>query len=136
MVSLNLSAPYRCTQLALAMMRRHRYGRVVTIGSAAGSIGGIGQAAYAATKSGLLGMMRSFAREVAPYNITVNVIAPGFVDSDALAPGLRTKFAQSVPLRRLGTAEEVAAMASYLCSSEAGYVTGQLFAIDGGLTAF
>ncbi len=134
MVALNLGGPYRCTQLALNMMRRAGFGRVIMIGSAAGALGGVGQAVYASTKSGLFGMVNSFARECAPFGITVNIVSPGFIDDVELPAALKTKFVRLVPLGRLGTREEVATMVCYLCSRDAGYVTGQVFSIDGGLT--
>lgn len=135
MVALNLGSVLHCTQKVASSMRSRRSGRIVMIGSSAGTVGGIGQAAYAATKSGLIGMCRSFARELAPFGITVNVVAPGFIQTSADAgPAISDKrIANLVLLRRLGRAEEVAGLVDYLCSSDAGYITGQVLHVDGGL---
>jgi 3-oxoacyl-[acyl-carrier protein] reductase len=123
--------------LVYGMMRRRR-GRIVNVSSAAALRGLPGQAAYAAANSGLHGFTRSLARELARFSITVNAVAPGYIETEvtsSLPPKRREEIGREIPLGRMGTVEEVAALVRFLCASDAGYITGQVYAIDGGLTA-
>jgi 3-oxoacyl-[acyl-carrier protein] reductase len=133
----NLDGAFHCTRRALPKMVRARGGRVVTVGSVAGILGNAGQANYAAAKAGLVGLTRAVAREVASRNITCNLVAPGPV-ATAMIAGLpeerRAELARSVPLGRMGTPEDVAAVVAFLCSDAAAYVTGAVVPVDGGLS--
>ena len=136
-IDLNLAAAFRCTREALRGMLRRRWGRIISISSVVGLVGNPGQANYAAAKAGLIGLSLSVAREVANRGITVNVVAPGYVPSrltDAMSEEARDAILGSIPAGRMGTAEEVAAAVRYLASEPASYVTGQVLAIDGGMT--
>ncbi len=136
-LNVNLIAAFRCTREALRGMLRRRWGRIISISSVVGLVGNPGQANYAAAKAGLIGLSLSVAREVANRGITVNVVAPGYVPSrltDAMSEEARQAILGSIPAGRMGTAEEVAAAVRYLTSEPAGYVTGQVLAIDGGMT--
>lgn len=133
----NLKGAFHCTRFASANMVRNHRGRIVNIASVAGIMGNGGQANYAASKAGLIGMTKSVARELAPRGITVNAVAPGLVESEmtqALTDQQREKLMDSVPLKRMGSAAEVASLVAYLCSDAAAYITGQTWAIDGGMT--
>jgi 3-oxoacyl-[acyl-carrier protein] reductase len=136
-LDLNLFAAFRCTREALRGMLRRRWGRIISISSVVGLVGNPGQANYAAAKAGLIGLSLSVAREVANRGTTVNVVAPGYVPSpltDAMSEEARDAILGAIPLGRMGTAEEVAAAVRYLSSEPAGYVTGQVLAVDGGMT--
>lgn len=135
-VDVNLKGPYLLTKALLKGMLRQRWGRVITIASASGVGGQVGQTHYSAAKGGLIAFTKALAREVAAYGVTANAIAPGFIDTEMLAPVPRDKlreYVEGIPLKRLGRPEEVAALAAYLASDEAGYMTGQTLRIDGGL---
>ncbi len=132
----NLTAAFRCTRAALRPMIRQRAGRIINVTSVAGQMGNAGQANYASAKAGLIGLTRSTAREVASRGITVNAVAPGTIDvgmTARLSADQVQRLLEAVPLGRLGTAEEVAAAVVYLASDQAGYVTGQVLNVDGGL---
>jgi len=136
-LDLNLLAAFRCTREALRGMLRRRWGRIISISSVVGLVGNPGQANYAAAKAGLIGLSLSVAREVANRGITVNVVAPGYVPSpltDAMSEEARDAILGAIPAGRMGTAEEVAAAVRYLSSESASYVTGQVLAVDGGMT--
>ena len=135
-VDTNLTGSFRVIQRALPGMMKKRAGRVVLIGSVVGSLGSAGQVNYAATKSALVGMARSFAREYGSRGITFNVVAPGFVDSDmtaVLSESLKEKYLAQIPLARFATTEEVATAVQFIASQGAGYITGAVIPIDGGL---
>jgi NAD(P)-dependent dehydrogenase (short-subunit alcohol dehydrogenase family) len=132
----NLAGAYRVAQRAAKGMLRQRRGRLIFISSVVALVGSPGQANYAASKAGLIGLARSIARELGSRSITANVIAPGFIETDmtaGLGEARQKDILASVPLRRYGTADEVAAAALYLASPAAGYVSGVVLPVDGGL---
>jgi 3-oxoacyl-[acyl-carrier protein] reductase len=130
----NLSAAFRMTRRALRTMIRTRWGRVVNVASVAGQRAAPGQANYATAKAGLVAFTKTVAAEVARRSVTVNAVAPGFVRTD-MTEGLDERLLELVPAQRMGTPEEVAACVRFLASEEAGYVTGAVLTVDGGLTA-
>ena len=135
-IDTNLTGVFRVTKRAVAKMVRQHRGRIIIVSSVSAFIGSAGQANYAAAKAGLVGMARSLAREVASRSITVNVIAPGLVETDmlaALGEERKTAFASQVPLGRIARPEEIAAVVGFLSSEEAGYITGAVVPVDGGL---
>jgi 3-oxoacyl-[acyl-carrier protein] reductase len=137
-IAVDLSAAFVICRAALRPMLRKRYGRILNVSSVSGVIGNAGQANYAAAKAGLIGLTKSLAREVATRNITVNAVAPGFIETDmttTLPDSARAAAVQQVPMGRMGTADEVAACISFLASPEASYVTGHVLHVDGGLGA-
>jgi 3-oxoacyl-[acyl-carrier protein] reductase len=117
-------------------MMKRRFGRIVNIGSIIGASGNAGQANYAAAKAGLVGMSKSLAQEVASRGVTVNVVAPGYIETpmtDVLGEALKTKMVERIPAGRIGKPEDVAAAVLYLASAEAGWVTGQTLHVNGGM---
>ena len=132
----NLTAAFTCAQAALRPMLKQRFGRIINISSVVGQMGNAGQANYAASKAGVIGMTKSLAREVASRGITVNVVAPGMIDTEmtrAVMQASREAWASEIPLGRLGTPEEVAAAVGFLASDKAAYITGQVVGVNGGL---
>jgi 3-oxoacyl-(acyl-carrier-protein) reductase len=132
----NLTGAFHTIRRATPKLMRNRWGRIVNISSVSGHAGAPGQANYSAAKAGLVGLTRAVARELAPRNITCNIVAPGPIVTDmteALSPEWRGMMETTVPLGRLGTPEEVAALVGFVCSEAAGYVTGALIPVDGGL---
>ncbi len=133
---INLEAAFRLSRAALKPMMRARYGRIVSIASVVGQTGNPGQANYAASKAGLVGMSKAMAQEVASRNITVNCIAPGFISSamtEALPEAQKETLMSRIPAGKLGEGSDIAAAVIYLASSEAGYVTGQTLHVNGGM---
>ncbi len=131
----NLTGAFRCTQAALKPMLKQRAGRIVNITSVVGLTGNAGQTNYAASKAGLIGFTKAVAREVASRNITVNAVAPGFIETDmtaAMTDKAKEAMAAAIPLGRVGSADDVAGAVSFLVSDAAAYVTGQVLAVDGG----
>ena len=135
-IATNLTAMFTLAQAAMRPMLKQRGGRIIAVGSVVGQIGNAGQTNYAASKAGLVGFARALAREVASRGITVNVIAPGMIDTDmtrAISDKSHVDWAAEIPLGRLGTVDEVAAAACYLASDEAAYITGHVLAVNGGM---
>ena len=135
-IAANLTAAFVLTRAVLRPMMKARFGRIINMSSVVGSMGNAGQANYAAAKAGLIGMSKSVAQEVASRGITVNCIAPGFIDTDmtrALAESDREKLAERIPARRLGQTDDIAGAVLYLASDLAAYVTGAVLPVNGGL---
>lgn len=135
-IETDLKSVFRLSRAVLRAMMKARYGRIVNISSVVGAMGNVGQTNYAAAKAGLFGFSKSLAREVGSRNITVNCVAPGFIDTDmtrTLADELQQNLIQHVPLGRLGRPEEVAAAVAFLASSAAGYITGTTLHVNGGM---
>jgi 3-oxoacyl-[acyl-carrier protein] reductase len=135
-LQINLSAVFRLSKACLRRMLKQRHGRIINVGSVVGSIGNAGQVHYAAAKAGLVGFSKALAQEVATRNITVNTVAPGFIETDmtrALPPAQRDAYLARIPAGRFGAAEEVANAVLFLASREAGYITGQTLHVNGGM---
>ena len=135
-IATNLTAMFTLAQAAMRPMLKQRGGRIIAVGSVVGQVGNAGQTNYAASKAGLIGFAKALAREVASRGITVNVIAPGMIDTDmtrAISDKSHVDWAAEIPLGRLGTVDEVAAAACYLASDEAAYITGHVLAVNGGM---
>jgi 3-oxoacyl-[acyl-carrier protein] reductase len=133
-IETNLSGAFRATRRALAKMLRARFGRIINIASIVGPRASAGQANYAASKAGLIGMTKTVAAEVARRGVTVNAVAPGFVETE-LTGDVGEEILAAIPARRAGTPEEIAACVRFLASDEAAYVTGTTLTVDGGLSA-
>jgi 3-oxoacyl-[acyl-carrier protein] reductase len=132
----NLKSAFRLSRAVLRSMMKARYGRIINISSVVGAIGNIGQTNYAAAKAGIFGFSKSLAREVGSRNITVNCVAPGFIDTDmtrGLSEEQQQNLIQHVPVGRLGRAEEIASAVAFLASSAAGYITGTTLHVNGGM---
>jgi 3-oxoacyl-[acyl-carrier protein] reductase len=135
-ITTNLKSAYLCSKAVTRAMMRQRYGRILNVSSVVGVTGNAGQTNYAAAKAGLLGFTRSLAKELASRGITVNAVAPGFIDAgmtEGLGEEMREKALAYIPLARFGSVEDVAEAAAFMCSQGAGYITGQVLQIDGGM---
>jgi 3-oxoacyl-[acyl-carrier protein] reductase len=135
-VGTNLKGTILCTKVVSRYMIRQRSGRILNISSVAGQMGNAGQSLYAASKAGIIGFTKTIARELASRNVTANVIAPGFIETEMtakLSDQQRERFLQLIPLGRFGTCQEVADMVVFLAGEKAGYITGQVFSVNGGL---
>ncbi len=135
-IETNLSGAFRVTKPMLRGMLKARWGRVINVGSVVGRLGNPGQGNYVASKAGLEGFTRSLAMEVASRGITVNAVAPGFIETDmtdALSEDQSAAMLERIPLGRMGSVNEIAATVSFLCSQHAGYITGQTLQVNGGL---
>jgi 3-oxoacyl-[acyl-carrier protein] reductase len=135
-IETNLKSAFRLSRAVLRGMMKARWGRIINITSVVGALGNAGQANYAASKAGIVGLTKSLAREVGSRSITVNCVAPGFIDTDmtrALSDEQRQALLQHIPLGRLGNAEDIAAAVAYLASPAAGYVTGSVLHVNGGM---
>ena len=133
----NLNSVYYCTREAIRPMMKARYGRIIAISSVVGLTGNAGQANYAAAKAGVLGLLKSLARELASRGITANSIAPGYIETDmtaVLPEEVRAAVLEKIPLARYGQPEDIAKAVAFLASEDASYITGQVLAVDGGMT--
>lgn len=135
-IKINLKGTYYCTKEAVRMMMKKGGGRIVNIVSVAGESGNPGQANYSATKGGLIAFTKSLAKELAPKNILVNAVSPGFIETEMtrnLPEELKSKILQNIPLKRFGTPEDVAGVVAFLLSEDASYITGEVIRVNGGL---
>ncbi len=135
-LSVNLDGSFYCARAASKLMVKGRYGRIINISSVVGEMGNAGQTAYVSSKAGLIGLTKALARELASRNITVNAVTPGFIETDmtaALDPKLKEEHFKAIPLARYGQAAEVASLTGFLASPAAGYITGQVIGINGGM---
>jgi 3-oxoacyl-[acyl-carrier protein] reductase len=135
-ISTNLTGAFLTIQQVLQGMMRERWGRIINISSVVGEMGNAGQANYVASKAGLIGLTKSIAQEMGSRNITVNAVAPGFVETDmtqSLTQELKDKMLANIPLKRIGRAEDVAVAVRFLASEEAGYITGHVLDVNGGI---
>ncbi|RAX14241.1 3-oxoacyl-ACP reductase FabG [Photorhabdus bodei] len=135
-IDTNLSSVFRMSKAAMRFMIKKRYGRIISVGSVVGSMGNVGQASYAAAKAGLVGFSKTLAREVISRGITVNVVAPGLIETDmlkALPEEQLANFSNDIPAKRLGDAKEIASAVAFFASDEAAYITGETLHVNGGM---
>ena len=135
-INVNLKGAFLCTKGVSRIMMKQRYGKIVNISSVIGLMGNAGQSNYGASKAGLLGFTKSAARELAPRNITVNAVAPGFIETqmtDVLPEDMKKQLVNQIPLGRIGSSKDVANAVMFLASDASGYITGQTITVDGGM---
>ena len=135
-IGVNLKGVFNCTKAVARLMMKQRGGRIVNLSSVVGITGNISQANYAAAKAGIIGFTKSTARELAARNVTVNAVAPGFIDTDmtgALSDKVKDELIKGIPAGKIGSAEDVAELVAFLVSDKAAYITGQVIAVDGGM---
>ena len=135
-ISANLRGTFLCMKAVSRLMMKQRYGRIVNLSSVVGLRGNAGQVNYAASKAGVIGMTKSLAKELASRGVTVNAVAPGFIDTDmtaAMPEAAKTATLASIPMQRLGAPEDIAKAVAFLASDDAAYITGQVLAVDGGM---
>lgn len=135
-IGTNLSGTFYCIQQVLSPMIRERWGRIVNVSSVVGESGNAGQANYVASKAGVIGLTKALAQEMASRSVTVNAVAPGFIETDmtgVLKDEIKASVLQNIPLRRFGKPEDIAAAVRFLCSEEAGYITGHVLDVNGGM---
>ena len=135
-MGVNLRGAFNCIKAVLRGMMKRRWGRIVNVSSVVGKMGNPGQANYVSSKAGLVGLTKAVAKEVASRGITVNAVAPGFIDTEmtrSLPQKTRDSFLSQIPLQRTGSPEDVASLVFFLCTEEAGYITGQAINVDGGM---
>lgn len=135
-LNINLNGAFYCSRAAAKIMMKARYGRIINISSVVGEMGNAGQVPYVSSKAGMIGLTKATAKELAPRNITVNAITPGFIETDmteVLDEKLKSEMLNNIPLSRFGTADEVSSLVTFLSSPSAAYITGQVIGINGGL---
>jgi len=135
-LDINLKGPFLCTQMVARIMAKQRSGRIINMASVVGVLGNIGQANYVAAKAGLIGLTKTVAKEYAPRGVTVNAVAPGFIDTDmtkVLPEKVKTMMIGNIPLGRMGTPEDIAGVVAFLASDAAAYMTGQVLHVSGGM---
>jgi 3-oxoacyl-[acyl-carrier protein] reductase len=135
-VNTNLKGTFNCCRAATRHMMKQRWGRIVNVVSVVAESGNAGQVCYAASKAGIVGLTKSLARELGPRHITVNAVAPGFIETDmtrSISREMRDEIVKTIPLGRVGTPEDVAGVVAFLASAEAGYITGQILRVNGGI---
>ncbi len=135
-IAVNLRAAFIATRIVVRSMIRNKFGRIISLSSVAGVMGNAGQSNYAASKAGLIGMTKSIAREAAKKNVTANCIAPGFIITemtDVLPEPVKEGAKQMIPMRKFGTVDDIAKAIAFLASDDAGYITGQVLCVDGGM---
>ena len=138
-IDINLKGTFNCIRHASRLMMKQKFGRIVNISSVIGLIGNVGQANYAASKAGVIGLTKSAAREMAPYSVTVDAIAPGFIKSDMtdkLTDEIKDNIKSSIPMRKIGEPKDVANLVKFLANDETGYITGQVINVDGGMVMY
>ena len=138
-IDINLKGTFNCIRHASRLMMKQKFGRIVNISSVIGLIGNVGQANYAASKAGVIGLTKSAAREMAPYSVTVNAIAPGFIKSDMtdkLTDEIKNNIKSSIPIIKIGEPKDVANLVKFLANDETGYITGQVINVDGGMVMY